>query len=291
MGPTAAGKTDIAVELTQQYSFDIISVDSALVYKGMDIGTAKPEQEILTQAPHRLINLIEPSQTYSAANFRRDAIVEIESILKNDRMPLLVGGTMLYFKVLQQGLSPLPAAEPIVREKLKNELEAKGIRELYSRLQKVDRVASERIKPTDTQRILRALEVFEITGTPLSQLQKIKADDLPYQFVNIGVVPDDRKELHQRIEMRFDKMLANGLIDEVKHLMQRGDLDLSMPSMRCVGYRQVWQYLEQKYSKDEMRLKGIVATRQLAKRQLTWLRQWPELQNYNELTDRFFTET
>ncbi len=277
MGPTAAGKTDLAVEWAERYSCDIISVDSALVYRGMDIGTAKPDAATLARAPHRLLDILDPSQAYSAANFFQDALREIKSIHAAGRIPLLVGGTMLYFQALQKGLSPLPSADANVRATLEQKIAEQGLPALYQQLRQVDPVAAEKIKATDKQRIQRALEVFQLTRQPLSVLQKVQPKKLPYHFINTALIPDSRQELHERIALRFDQMLANGFIAEVEALKNRGDLQADLPSMRAVGYRQVWQYLAGEIDEMTMREKGIIATRQLAKRQLTWLRQWPEL--------------
>lgn len=278
MGPTAAGKTDLAIEWLERYPCEIVSVDSALVYRGMDIGTAKPDAETLARAPHRLINIIDPSQAYSAADFYRDAQQEIEQILAKDKIPLLVGGTMLYFQALQKGLSPLPSADATIRADLEQQILEQGLAALYNELQKVDPVAADKIKATDKQRIQRALEVYRLTGQPLSVLQQVKPALLPYRFINTAVIPESRPLLHERIAQRFDQMLAQGFIEEVEELKSRPELHSNLPSMRAVGYRQVWQYLAGEIDKQTMRDKGIIATRQLAKRQLTWLRQWPDLQ-------------
>jgi tRNA dimethylallyltransferase len=279
MGPTASGKTALAIEWAAQRPCTVISVDSALVYRGMDIGTAKPDKEILLKTPHRLIDFLDPSENYSAASFRKDAIDEIEKALQQQTIPLLVGGTMLYYRALQQGLAPLPDADQVVRGQLLIELQQQGLPALYQQLQQVDAASAQRIQATDTQRIQRALEVYRLTGKPLSQLQQQAATiESPYNFVNIGILPADRSILHQRIAQRFQQMLAQGFIDEVAALQARGDLHLGLPSMRAVGYRQIWQYLQGEYDKATMIEKAVAATRQLAKRQLTWLRQWPNLQ-------------
>lgn len=278
MGPTASGKTDLAVQLVQQFPFEIISVDSAMVYRGMDIGTAKPDEEILKIAPHRLIDIRDPAEPYSAAQFCEDAWREIEDIFANGKIPLLVGGTMLYFRALQKGLSELPSADPKLRAKLNAEAEEKGWPALHERLLKVDPTAAQRIHPHDSQRLQRALEVYELTGKNLSTWQqntRASLDD--FQIINFALFPQNRKILHERIALRFKKMLEIGFIDEVKKLFARGDLNLDMPSIRSVGYRQVWEFLLGNYSYDEMQEKGIIATRQLAKRQLTWLRSWPDV--------------
>lgn len=280
MGPTASGKTQLAVELVKHFSCEIISVDSAMVYRGMDIGTAKPTAEILQQAPHRLINLLDPTEAYSAAQFCEDALREIKDIVAHQKIPLLVGGTMLYFRALQQGLADLPSADPAVRASLFAAGELQGWPALHERLQKIDPQAAARIHPHDAQRIQRALEVYEITGINLTTWQaKQTAQSIAshYQVFNIALAPQDRAILHARIRQRFDDMLAQGFVDEVKHLFERGDLSLALPAMRAVGYRQVWEYLLGVSSYEEMREKGVIATRQLAKRQLTWLRSWSEV--------------
>jgi tRNA dimethylallyltransferase len=287
MGPTASGKTQLAIDLLQSFPFEIISVDSAMVYRDMNIGTAKPSADILKSAPHRLIDFRDPSDAYSAADFRQDALREIKDIFSRGKIPLLVGGTMLYFRVLQQGLSDLPSANVEVRERLSKEAEKHGWPFLHDKLTLVDPSAALRIHPNDAQRIQRALEVYEISGKNLTTWQQESGDVLEYfQMINIAIAPNDRAILHERIAQRFEKMLEEGLVLEVKKLMARGDLDLNTPSMRSVGYRQVWDYLQNKLTYDEMRERGIIATRQLAKRQLTWVRSWPELKWFDsEVSD------
>lgn len=273
MGPTAAGKTDLAVALHQQLGCELISVDSALVFRGMDIGTAKPSAAELQIAPHRLIDVIEPNEAYSVARFRKEALLEMDEITAIGRIPLLVGGTMLYFRALENGLADLPASNPIIRAKLDVQAAELGWAAMHQRLSKVDPVSAARIHPNDPQRIQRALEVYEISGKTMTDLHSAaQAQILPYRLVKLIIAPEDRSVLHQRIEKRFKQMFENGFIDEVKTLRARGDLNLSMPSMRAVGYRQVWEYLDGQYDYDEMIFKGVVATRQFAKRQLTWLR-------------------
>lgn len=273
MGPTASGKTELAVELVQHLPLDIISVDSALIYRGMDIGTAKPDQDILQIAPHRLIDIRDPAESYSAAAFRDDALAEMATITKAGRVPLLVGGTMLYFKALEQGLSDLPEADPVIRARLEGEQSRLGLTRLHKRLLQLDPIAGNRIHANDPQRTIRALEVIEITGKTMSELQQGNAGhDFPYQVLKLVRAPQDRALLHARIEQRFHKMLDQGLEQEVKGLIKRGDLSPSMPSMRAVGYRQMLSYLLGQLSRDEMTERGIIATRQLAKRQFTWLR-------------------
>ncbi|MFM2322603.1 MAG: tRNA dimethylallyltransferase [Pseudomonadota bacterium] len=279
MGPTASGKTNLAIELIQHLDAEIISVDSAMVYRGMDIGTAKPSALILKQAPHRLIDTHDPSQSYSAGEFRVDAIAAIEEILSRDRIPLLVGGTMLYFHILQQGIATLPQANQQIRQQLEKELAQQGLKKLHQRLSSIDLIAAQRIHPNDPQRILRALEVFMLTGKTLTTLQQASHRDsqLPYLFINIALIPSDRELLYQSIASRFQTMLKIGLLAEVEQLFKRGDLHANLPSMRTVGYRQVWNYLMGHSSSIEMQESAIIATRQLAKRQLTWLRSWKKL--------------
>ena len=233
MGPTAAGKTDLAVALTQRFPCAIISVDSAMVYRSMDIGTAKPNADTLAKAPHRLIDILDPSETYSAAQFRSDALAEINAIHSTGQIPLLVGGTMLYFRALEQGLSPLPTADPAVRARLEQERLLLGNRKLHQRLSKIDPEAAQRIHPNDPQRVQRALEVYELSGTPLSKLQHQRTENLPFRLCKLALIPGVRSVLHQRIERRFQHMLAQGFIDEVQQLRARADLSLDKPAMRC----------------------------------------------------------
>lgn len=273
-GPTASGKTDVAVALREHLPIELISVDSALVYRGMDIGTAKPDFETLEKAPHRLIDICEPTESYSAARFRQDALLEIERITAQGRIPLLVGGTMLYFKALLEGMSPLPSADPAVRQRIEARAKVDGWRALHNQLAAIDPVAAERIHPNDPQRLGRALEVYDITGRTLTDLQQERQPAAldGYEVLRIALVPADRVKLHQRIELRFQMMLEAGVIAEVKNLKERGDLSLDLPSMRCVGYRQIWEFLDGHCDRSMMVEKGVAATRQLAKRQLTWLR-------------------
>ena len=282
MGPTASGKTGLAVDLRKQLNGDIISVDSALVYRGMDIGTAKPDADTLKEAPHRLINLCDPSKNYDAAQFRTDALREIKDIHKAGKLPLLVGGTGLYFRALEKGLAPLPTANNEVRQQLLQEAQQLGWLALHQRLNKIDPVAAKKIHPNDTQRIQRALEVFMLTGKPISDLQQTQQHVLPYPVIKIILSPP-REVLLQRIEQRFDQMLAQGLMAEVKTLFQRDDLTATHPAMRSVGYRQVWQYLSGELNQTQMRERAIIATRQLAKRQLTWLRAETNAQWFDSL--------
>ncbi len=273
MGPTASGKTALAVELCEKMPFEIISVDSAMVYRGMDIGTAKPDADILRRTPHRLIDICDPSSVYSAGDFRKDALREIRAIRAANRIPLLVGGTGLYFRALEQGIADLPPANEQIRRQLNEEAAAGGWQAMHKRLAVIDPAAAKRIHPNDPQRIQRQKEVQGISGRPLSSFFSGKNERrLPCKCKKIVIAPADRPVLHERIQHRFQEMIESGLIEEVKGLYERGDLSADIPSMRIVGYRQVWQYLEGRLDRDEMTYKTIVATRQLAKRQLTWLR-------------------
>lgn len=274
MGPTASGKTDLAIKLHQRFPVEIISVDSALIYRGMDIGTAKPNAEELAQAPHRLIDIKDPSESYSAANFRQDALREMEDITQQGKIPLLVGGTMLYYKALLEGLSPLPAADEGLRQEIEQKAEEIGWNGLHQELAKIDPVSAQRINPNDSQRINRALEVFYLTGKSLTELTEQKGEALPYDISQFAIAPQERQVLHQRIEQRFHIMIEQGFQQEVEKLYQRGDLHADLPSIRCVGYRQMWEFLQGEYDHQEMVFRGICATRQLAKRQITWLRGW-----------------
>ncbi|MCK3657436.1 tRNA (adenosine(37)-N6)-dimethylallyltransferase MiaA [Pasteurellaceae bacterium Pebbles2] len=274
MGATASGKTDLAIKLRQSLPVELISVDSALIYKGMDIGTAKPSAEELRLAPHRLIDILDPAESYSAMNFREDALREMAEISAQGKIPLLVGGTMLYYKALLEGLSPLPNADEQVRAEIEQRAEQHGWANLHQELAQIDPVSAARINPNDSQRINRALEVFYITGKSLTELSQQKGEALPYQILQFAIAPQDRQILHQRIELRFHKMMEQGFLAEVEKLYARADLDLDLPSMRCVGYRQMWEHLRGDYDLDEAIYRGICATRQLAKRQITWLRGW-----------------
>ncbi len=274
MGPTAAGKTELAIQCAEQLGCELISVDSALVYREMNIGTAKPDAQELLRAPHKLIDIIDPAESYSAANFREDALKEIKSTIGRGKTPVLVGGTMLYYKVLQEGLSELPEANETIRLQLEADAKMSGWQVMHDRLAQIDPISAQRIHPNDPQRIQRALEVYEISGKTLTDFwQQQSSQTLPYNLVKIAFFPEDRELLKQRIEYRFHQMLELGLINEVKVLRQRGDLNLDMPSMRCVGYRQVWEYLDGLMTYKEMTERAVIATRQLAKRQLTWLRK------------------
>ncbi len=289
MGPTAAGKTDLAIELAKVLPCELISVDSALVYRGMDIGTAKPSKALLAEHPHRLIDILDPAQSYSAADFRRDALEAMAEISARGNIPLLVGGTMLYFKALLEGLADMPAADARVRETLEAEAARDGWQALHERLAAVDPVSAARIHPNDPQRLIRALEVFLVSGASMTehrQRQIAQSTDagasgggqLPYTVANLAIAPTDRRVLHDRIAVRFGQMLEQGFVDEVKALHDRGDLHAGLPSIRAVGYRQVWDHLDGKLTASEMQERGIIATRQLAKRQFTWLRSWADLQ-------------
>ena len=257
---------------------DIISVDSALVYHDMDIGTAKPTADELSKYPHRLINLRDASQSYSAADFCQDALVEIAKIRANNRIPLLVGGTMMYFKSLIEGISPLPAANNAIREQIEKEALEKGWEVLHEELTNIDPVSAQRIHPNDPQRLTRALEVFRLTGNTLTQLTQTKGDKLEGNILQFAITPKERSTLHERIALRYQQMIAQGFEQEVVTLKKRTDLHEDLPSIRCVGYRQMWQYLNGEFDHEEMVFRGVCATRQLAKRQLTWLRNWPNLQ-------------
>ena len=284
MGPTAAGKTDLAVELVQQRACEIISVDSALIYQGMDIGSAKPDAATLAVAPHHLINICDPLEAYSVARFRTDALALMAQITARGKVPLLVGGTMMYYKALMDGLAQLPESDPAIRAQLEQEIEEHGLESMHVRLCDIDPAAGARINAADSQRVTRAMEVFLLTGETLTtHWSRQEQQRLPYQVTSVGVWPADRAVLHQRIEQRYEIMLQQGFKHEVESLMARGDLHLDLPSMRCVGYRQMWQHLAGEYDDATMQFKGIVATRQLAKRQLTWLRSWPKLQVFDSV--------
>jgi len=275
MGPTAAGKTEAAMALHDQCGCELISVDSAMVYRGLDIGSAKPSPEELRRAPHRLIDIRDPADTYSAADFRTDALQEMRQISASGKVPLLVGGTMLYFKHLLEGVGNLPSSSPEVRAELEQVLANDGLAALHARLMQVDPIAGQRIHPNDPQRTLRALEVYLLAGRPISELwDEQMVTPFPWRVVTLVLAPEERSFLHQRIALRFRKMLAEGLIDEVSALKKRNDLHAGLPALKSVGYRQVWEYLEGCYDRANLEEQGVIATRQLAKRQLTWLRSW-----------------
>ena len=282
-GPTAAGKTGIALELARHHNYEIISVDSALVYKGLDIGSGKPDKQTLAEIPHHLVDIRDPAKPYSAAEFREDAIKAAEQILQAGRKPLLVGGTMLYYKVLRDGLARMPAANPEVRSQILDLANAQGWDAVHKRLQQVDPESAARIHPNDPQRLMRALEVYESSGKALTEhhrdenAQKNQLPDFMSNLVFIAVHPEQRSTLHAQIAERFQQMLKAGFIDEVKVLFERADLSYDLPAIRSVGYRQVWEYLDGQYDYQTMIDKSVAATRQLAKRQLTWLRSWRDL--------------
>ncbi len=282
MGPTATGKTDLAYsiysELGGELISELISVDSALVYRGMDIGTAKPDAQMLAKAPHHLIDIIDPAEVYSAGQFRQDSLALIQQNIENKRAPLLVGGTMMYFNTLQKGMANMPEVDAFVKQAIETEAREIGLQALHNRLKKVDPVSAERIHSNDTQRIKRALELYDFTGKTLTkywqeQEKKETGFQFPYRRIKIALIPADRIELRKGISKRLDLMLQQGFIEEVESLYKRGDLHAEMPSIRAVGYRQVWAYLAGDYGYDEMREKAIIATAQLAKRQMTWLRK------------------
>ncbi len=277
MGPTASGKTGLALELAKQVPSEIISVDSALVYRHMDIGTAKPTPEEMAIAPHWLVDIIEPNEAYSVAEFVTDATRLIEEIHSRGKLPILAGGTIMYFNALINGISPLPKSDIKIRDAIALEAEQNGWQALHDDLAVIDPVAAARIHPNDPQRLTRALEVYRSSGKTITHWQQLATKRCPYNIEQFAIAPQDRAVLHDRIAQRFDLMLEQGLVAEVEKLYQRGDLNEDMPAIRSVGYRQVWQYLNGELSYAEMRDKGIIATRQLAKRQLTWLRGWSDL--------------
>ena len=285
MGPTASGKTDVAISLCKRFPLDIVSVDSALVYRGMDIGTAKPDAETLQRAPHRLIDIRDPEESYSAGDFVRDARREIDSIQAAGRVPLLVGGTMMYFSALIGGIAELPSADAEIRASIDADAEISGWPAIHARLQEIDSAAAERIKPNDKQRIQRALEVYLASGTPLSEWQARAQTELgrDLAFVKFALQPATRQVLHERIEKRLNLMLNNSFLDEVKVLHQRPGLTAEHPSMRSVGYRQLWAHLEGEGSMEEAGKRALYATRQLAKRQITWLRSETDLRSFDPL--------
>ncbi|HEX5678093.1 MAG TPA: tRNA (adenosine(37)-N6)-dimethylallyltransferase MiaA [Alcanivorax sp.] len=297
MGPTGAGKTELAIRAAETLPVALINVDSALVYQGLNIGAARPSADELARAPHRLMGFRDPARPYSAADFRTDALAEIEAVSAAGRIPLLVGGTMLYFKALVEGLAPLPEADPAVRAGIADLAAREGWPAVHRELARVDPPSAARLKPTDSQRLQRALEVFRLTGRPLSAFHgehDTAATPLKggfYRFpglnrpvLSLAVVPP-RPELHRRIELRFQGMLEAGLVEEVAALRRRGDLHAQLPALKAVGYRQVWRYLEGDWDYPTMVEKGIIATRQLAKRQLTWLRKWPGVETYDNTRD------
>jgi len=277
MGPTASGKTNLAIELCENLPCEIISVDSALIYRGMDIGTAKPNLGELKKAPHKLIDILDPAQSYSVAEFRRDALLAMGEITARGNIPLLVGGSMMYYKALIDGLSPLPESNQSVRKTIEANAEELGWALLHQQLAQIDPTSAKRIHPNDPQRLIRALEVYQLTKRSMTDLMATKSAPIPYNIKQFCITVEDRKVLHQRIAQRFQLMLDTGFQGEVEKLKDRGDLHLNLPSIRCVGYRQMWQHLDGDYDFNEMREKSIAATRQLAKRQLTWLRGWENI--------------
>jgi tRNA dimethylallyltransferase len=272
MGPTASGKTEMAMRLVDAFDGEIVSVDSAMIYRGMDIGTAKPEPALLADYPHALIDIIDPLESYSAARFRTDALREIAAIRARGHIPILAGGTMLYYRALEYGLSPLPKGDPEVRQRLEQQAQELGWEVMHQRLAEVDPEAAQRIHPNDPQRLQRALEVYEVSGVAMSELWRTTSEPLLESPLKIALAPAERAVIHQRIEQRFEQMLQQGFVAEVEQLYQRGDLDPALPSIRCVGYRQIWNYLSGEWDMPTAREKAIIATRQLAKRQMTWLR-------------------
>ena len=286
MGPTASGKSALAAALARHFRVEIVSVDSAQIYRGMDIGTAKPSAEERAAVPHHLIDVIDPTESYSAARFREDALRLIGEITARGRIPLLVGGTMLYFRALREGLSDLPDSDDELRARIDAEAAERGWPAMHARLAEVDPQTAARLKPTDSQRIQRALEVFRISGVPMSALLgRKKGAALPFRPIEIALQPSDRSELHRRIEKRFDAMLERGLVEELRSLRERFALRPNLPSMRCVGYRQAWQYLEGEIGMKDLRGRGASATRQLAKRQLTWLRAMKAVPSFDCLAE------
>ncbi len=279
MGPTASGKTELAIQLCEHYPCEIISVDSALVYRQLNIGSAKPSAEELARAPHRLIDILDPAESYSAAEFRRDALREMAEISARGKIPLLVGGTMLYFKALYEGLAALPAADPKVRADIEGLAAAEGWPAVHAELAAVDPESAARIHPNHSRRLARALEVYRVSGLTMTEHHRRQhLQRPPYRIVQLAIAPDERPVLHRRIEKRFQQMLELGFVEEVRQLQLRSDLHRDLPAIRAVGYRQVWEYLVGELSEAEMLERGVIATRQLAKRQFTWLRSWPELQ-------------
>lgn len=286
MGPTASGKTELAISLCKRFPCDVVSVDSALVYRGMDIGTAKPDPDTLARTPHRLLDIRDPEESYSAGEFVRDACREMDDILAAGRIPLLAGGTMMYFRALTRGIAELPGAEPDMRAEIDKEAVQRGWPAMHSELQRVDPVSADRIKPNDRQRIQRALEVYRSSGTPLSEWQRDSAparDDIGYLKIGLSIEP--RAALHERIERRLDAMLDQGFLAEVERLRQRPGLSPDHPSMRSVGYRQFWQFLDGEFDLGHARDRALFATRQLAKRQITWLRSETDLFFVDPLED------
>ena len=279
LGPTASGKSDLAMKLTSHLPVELVSVDSALVYRDMNIGTAKPDAEILRQYPHHLVDIRNPDEVYSAADFRSEVLTLMSAISERGNIPLLVGGTMLYFKVLIEGIASMPAADSAIREKIVREAETGGWQKVHQRLAEVDPESAARIHPNDPQRLQRALEIWELTGESMTQLHKKQQDlvSLPFSVCQLAIIPSDRADLHRIIAARFEQMIKDGFIEEVEHLREKYDLNAELPSIKSVGYRQVWQFLEGEVDRKAMQARAIIATRQLAKRQFTWLRGWSNL--------------
>ena len=287
LGPTASGKSRLAMQLASRHPVEIVSVDSAQVYRGMDIGTAKPSAEDRRAVAHHLLDLLEPTESYSAGRFRRDAVRAVLEIQSRGKIALLVGGTMLYYRALAQGLDELPASNPELRQQIDADAAARGWPALHAELARVDPQAAARLEPGDAQRIQRALEVHRLTGKPISEFRTGTNAGLPFQLKAFALIPADRSELHQRIAARFDAMLKAGLVEELKVLRTKYDLHAKLPSMRCVGYRQAWEFLDHAFDEKTLREKGVAATRQLAKRQLTWLRRLPGLEPATRLAATF----
>jgi tRNA dimethylallyltransferase len=286
MGPTASGKTAAATAIVEKLPCEIVSVDSAQIYRHMNIGTAKPDAGLLARVPHHLIDIVEPHESYSAARFRDDALIAMREITERGNIPLLVGGTMLYFQALTEGLNELPEADPAIRLVIDSMSTESGWPGLHRELARVDPETAARLEPNDAQRIQRALEIYYITNKPMSELiKKPKYVYFPYSAIKIALVPGERAQLHERIAQRFEAMLELGLIGELRRLRSRYALDLGMPSMRCVGYRQTWQYLDGEFGLAALRAKGVAATRQLAKRQLTWLRSMKDVTVFDCLAE------
>lgn len=279
LGPTASGKSDLAMKLTSHLPVELVSVDSALVYRDMNIGTAKPDAEILRQYPHHLVDIRNPDEVYSAADFRSEVLTLMSAISERGNIPLLVGGTMLYFKVLIEGIASMPAADSAIREKIAREAKTGGWQKVHQRLAEVDPESAARIHPNDPQRLQRALEIWELTGESMTQLHKKQQNlvSLPFSVCQLAIIPSDRADLHRIIAARFEQMIKDGFIEEVEHLREKYDLNAELPSIKSVGYRQVWQYLEGEVDRKAMQERAIIATRQLAKRQFTWLRGWSNL--------------
>lgn len=277
MGPTASGKTSLAIETAKALHGEVISVDSALIYKDMNIGTAKPSEQEQSGIKHHLIDIVSPELSYSVADFLKDAKASIDDILSRDKLPILAGGTMMYFNALIKGLNELPPANAQIRANIQKDIEERGLEAVHNELAKVDEVSALRIHPNDPQRVTRALEVYLSSGKSMTQWQQSEKNSFPFDFVQFSIMPEERAQLHKNIELRFDQMLALGFVKEVQTLLQKYHLEPDMPALRSVGYRQVWQHLQGELNYAQMRDRGIIATRQLAKRQVTWLRGWDDV--------------